>query len=112
MLYTFLHWLVSGLALLATAYIVPGFRIKNYSSALIAALVIGIAGIIVRPFLLFLAIPINFLTLGLFTFVIDGIILKMCAAILRGFEIVSWTAAILGAVILAIVSALLHMLLV
>jgi len=112
MIYPLLHWLVSALSLLATAYIVPGFKIKDFSSALIAAFIIGLANIVIRPILLFLTFPINILTLGLFTFVVDGVILKMCAAVLKGFEISSWMAAIFGAMILALVGTILHLLLI
>jgi len=103
-----IHWLVSSVALFLTAYLVPGFRLRGFGSAMVAAIVVGLANTFVRPFLLFLTFPINLLTLGLFTFVVNGAILKMCAAILRDFEIEGWFSAILGAVILTIVSSLLH----
>ncbi len=112
MLYPFLRWLVSAFALLLTAYIVPGFKVKNFSSALFAALLIGLANIMIRPALVFLTFPIHVLTFGLFNFVINAIILKICAAVLKGFEITSWTAALVGAVLLAIIGTGLHILLV
>jgi len=103
-----LQWLVSALALMITAFVVPGFQVRNFSAALVAAVIIGLANIVIRPFLLFLTLPLNILTLGLFTFVVNGIVLKICAAILRDFNITSWFSAIFGAFILALVSAGLH----
>lgn len=112
MIYLLLRWAVSALALYLTSLVVPGFKIRNYGSALVASLVIGLANIVIRPALLFITFPINLLTLGLFTFVVDGVILKLCAAVLKNFEIKTWFAAILGAVIMAVVGTALHVLLV
>jgi putative membrane protein len=108
MLYFILHWIVSGMALMVTAYLVRGFKVANFGSALITAIAIGLASVLIRPFLLFLALPLNILTLGLFTFVVDGVVLKLCAALLPGFNIESWGSAIFGALILALVSTGLH----
>ena len=102
------HWLVTAVVLLITAYIVPGFRVKSFWSALIAALVIGFVSYFLRPILLFLTLPLNFLTLGLFTFVVDAVILKICAALLSGLEIRGWLAAILAAVVMALLNAVMH----
>ena len=111
-LFMLLHWIVSAIALLATAYLVPGFKVKSFGSALIAAVFIGLANIVIWPILFFFTLPLNILTFGLFTFVINGMVLKICAAVLSGFEISSWTAAIIGAVVLALISTGLHYVLV
>lgn len=111
-LFTLLHWIVSAIALLATAYLVPGFKIKSFGSALWAALFIGLANIVIWPALFFFTLPLNILTFGLFTFVINGVVLKICAAFLSGFEIKSWTAAIVGSVVLSLVGMGLHYVLV
>ncbi len=103
-----IHWLVSGLAVMLTAYLVPGFSVANFGYALLAAIVIGMANAVVWPILIFLTLPINILTLGLFTFVVNGAVLKLCAALMPGFEIRTWFAAIIGSVILSLVSTLLH----
>jgi putative membrane protein len=108
LLLTILHWFVSALALMLTAYFIRGFKVKSFGSALIAAVVIGLANIVIRPILLFITLPLNILTLGLFTFVVDGIVLKICAAVLPGFQIEKWSSAIFGAFILAVVSMALH----
>ncbi len=106
--YYLVRWVVSAVALMITAYVVPGFRVKDFSSALIAAIVIGIANVLIWPFLMFITLPLNVITLGLFTFVVNGIVLKICAALLRGFEITSWLSAIFGAIILTICQTLLQ----
>ena len=103
-----LHLVVSALSLLFTAYVVPGFKVKDFAHALIAAFVIGVANVFIYPILWFLTLPLNFLTLGLFTFVINAFILKMCAAVLKGFEINGWMSALAGALILALAGGLLH----
>lgn len=106
------HWAVSALSLLITAYIVPGFKVKSFFSALVTALVIGLANIFIWPILFWLTFPLTVLTLGLFTFLLDAVVLKICARILRDFTLESWWSAIFGAVILSLVSTGLHYLLV
>ncbi len=103
-----LSLVVSALALMGTAYFVPGFRVKNFGHALLAALVIGIVNVLVRPFLILLTLPLNILTLGLFTFVVNAIVLKICAGLLDGVDLDGFGNAIVGAVILAILNALLQ----
>ena len=112
MLYSLLHWFVSALALLATAYLVSGFKISGFPSALVAAAVIGLANLIIWPILIFLTLPLNIITLGLFTFVVNGMVLKICAVFIPGFKIESWSAAIFGAIVLSLVGTALHYLLI
>ncbi len=106
--YFLLHWLISGLAVLLTSKIIPGFEIEGFFAACIAAVFIGLANAILWPVLFIFTLPINILTLGLFTFVINGAVLKICAALLPGFVIESWGAAIFGSIVLSIVSLVLH----
>jgi len=101
-----LLWLVSALFLYLTAAIVPGFVIRSFPSALIAAVVVGLFNMILRPLLLFLTLPINIITLGLFTFVVQAIILRLAAGVLSGFEIKGWIPAILGAVVMSLIQAI------
>lgn len=106
--YYLVHWVVSGLALLLTSHIIPGFVVTSFGASLVAAVFIGIANIVIWPILMILTLPVNILTLGLFTLVINGAVLKICAGLLPGFAIHTWTAAILGALVLAVVSTILH----
>lgn len=103
-----IHWLVSGLAVLLTSKVMPGFIIRGFGSALITAFVIGIANALIWPMLMILTLPINILTLGLFTFVINGAVLKICAALIPGFEINSWFSAIFGSIVLSLLNTFLH----
>ncbi len=103
-------WVLSAVTLIITAYVVPGFKVHAFSSALWASIVIGLLNMLLRPILLFFAIPINLVTLGLFTFVVDAVILKLAANMLSGLDIDTWGAAIIGAIILAIVNYLLMLL--
>lgn len=103
----FIALLLNGLALLTTAYIVPGFKVESFLSALLAALVIGFINTILRPVLTFLTLPINLVTFGLFTFMINALVLYLASLFVPGFKIEGLAAALLGAVVLAIVSTIL-----
>lgn len=92
-----------------TAYLVRGFKVKSFVAALFASALIGLANIVIWPILMFLTLPLNILTLGLFTFVVNGVVLRLCAALLPGFDIEGWASAIFGAIILALVGTGLHM---
>lgn len=106
-----LIWLLSSLGFFITSKIVSGFEIKSFGSAMIASAVVGLFNVIFRPILLFLTLPLNIITLGLFTFVVNAIVLKMASGILKGFNIKSWGVAIIGAIVLALVNMLLYWLL-
>jgi putative membrane protein len=104
----FIRWLLNAVALAVAASIVPGIHSASVAATLIAALVLGILNAIVRPFLLLLTLPINLLTLGLFTFVVNGIMLLMTGSLVRGFMVDGLGAAILGSLVLSFVSFLLN----
>jgi putative membrane protein len=106
MIHLLLVWIVSALALMITAYVVPGFKIHSFGSAMWASVIVGLLNMLIRPILLFLTLPINFLTLGLFTFVVNAIVLRMAAGLLKGFDIDGWGSAIVGAVVLVLVNYL------
>lgn len=99
-----LSWLVAVLSLLGTAYFLPGFRVAGPGAAIVAAVVIGFANLLVRPILLLLTLPLNILTLGLFTWVVNAMVLKICAALTPGFDINTWGSALLGAILISVLS--------
>jgi putative membrane protein len=101
-----IQWLVTSVALIAAAYILPGMRIKNFGIALVAAAVLGIVNAFIRPVVAFFSFPITFLTLGLFALVINGLMLMLVAKLLPDFEVDGCLTAILGAILISIVSAL------
>ncbi|MBS1961964.1 MAG: phage holin family protein [Bdellovibrionales bacterium] len=102
------HWVVSAVSLLLTSKVMPGFKVEGFGAALWAAVVIGVANVLVWPILIFLTLPINILTLGLFTFVVNGAVLKICAALIKGFDIKGWMSAIFGAILLSLIGTVLH----
>lgn len=105
----FIRWLISALSLLIVAYFVPGFRISGFGGALIAAAVIGFINSTLGLLLKVITFPIWILTFGLFLIVINAAMLKLAAFFMPGlFEVRTWGAAIIGAILLTIVSALLH----
>ena len=99
-----LHWLVTAIALGAAAYIVPGIHITSGPVLIIAALVLGFVNAIVRPVLVVLTLPLTVLTLGIFYFIVNGAAFGLAAALVPGFTVASLGSAILGAVVVALVS--------
>lgn len=97
-------WLLNALALLAVAYLVPNIEVSSFMSALIAAAVIGLANILIKPILLILTLPVTILTLGLFIFVINGLLFWVAGYFLQGFDVKTITAGIIGAIVYSIIS--------
>ena len=104
-------WLLSALALMVIAHFVPGFYVRNFVDALIAAAVIGLINATLGTVVKFLTLPLTILTLGLFLIVVNALMLKVAAFFVPGFQVRTWTAAIIGAILLSIVSAIMHALL-
>jgi putative membrane protein len=101
------RWLVNTVALLLTAWLVPGIGVESIWAGLLAALVLGVVNAIIRPVLLLLTLPLNVLTLGLFTLVINGLMLWLVSAVVPGFSVSGFWSALVGAVVLSVVSFLL-----
>ena len=100
-----LHWLVSALAILASAYIFPGVHVESFTTALVAAVVLGIINAILKPILLLLTLPITIVTLGLFTLVINGFLILLAARIVPGFRVDGFLWALLFSVVLSIINS-------
>ena len=107
-----MNWLVrlviNALALLGVSYLLDGVQVAGFESALIAALVLGIVNATLRPVLLFLTIPVNVMTLGLFTFVINASMLLLVSRLVGGFTVAGFGTALLAALLLSVVSAILN----
>jgi putative membrane protein len=103
MIHLLLMWLLSSLALLIVAYVVPGFELAGLGSALIASIVVGFLNATLGFLLKLLTFPISILTLGLFFLVINAIILLLASAFVPGFHIRGFWAAFLGAIVLMLV---------
>ena len=110
MLHILAVWLVSALALWLVARIVPGIEVRDFGAALLAAIVIAIVNAVIGPILRFIAWPLTFLTLGLFTIVIDAILLKLASMFSPGFRVRGFLNALVGAVLLTIIQFVLRML--
>jgi putative membrane protein len=102
-----LAWLVNTAALIAVAYLMPSITVSSFTAALIAALVLGLVNAIVRPVLVLLTLPVTILTLGLFIFVLNGLLFWMVASWLEGFHVAGFWSGVLGAILFSIVSWLL-----
>jgi putative membrane protein len=102
------RWVITALSLMITAYVVPGIEVKSFGVALIAAVILGLVNAIVRPLLILLTLPLTILTLGLFIFVINAISFYLAAYFISGFEIKSFFAALIGSIVISIVSGILN----
>jgi putative membrane protein len=102
-----LVWLVNALALIAVAYLLPSITVSSFTSALIAALVLGLVNAIIRPVLVVLTLPVTIITLGLFIFVINALLFWFVGSILDGFHVQGFGGALIGSILFSIVSWLL-----
>jgi putative membrane protein len=101
-------WLLSALALLLVTYIYSGVQVSNFSSALIAAAVIGLLNMVVRPVLVVLTLPVTLVTLGLFLFVINALLFWAASGILSGFQVNGFLAALVGSLIYSLLGVVIE----
>ena len=99
-----LKWLIMTVSVMVTAYVIPGVTVRNFMSALWVALLLGIVNMLLRPFLILITLPINILTLGLFTFVINGLIILLVSSVVKGFQVSGFWIAVLFSIVLSIVN--------
>jgi putative membrane protein len=97
-------WVINAAVLLGLPYVLPQVQMKGFTTALIAALVLGLLNTIIRPILLVLTLPVNFITLGLFTFVINGLMFWLAARLLDGFSVDGFGWAIIAALIYSLIT--------
>ncbi len=95
-------------SIIITSYLVEGIYVASFFSAFIAAAVLGILNALFRPILIIITLPINILTLGLFTFVINALLLKMVSGLVAGFYVSGFWSAVFGSLIISLVSWLLN----
>ena len=99
-----ISWLLNAGALLAVAYLVPGISVESFGSALIAAVVLGLVNTVLRPLLVLMTLPVTLMTLGLFIFVINGLLFWFVGSILAGFRVDGFGPAFFGAIAYSILS--------
>ncbi|MEI6511605.1 MAG: phage holin family protein [Candidatus Uhrbacteria bacterium] len=98
------RWIINAIALLVVANVVPGFHVSTFYTALLVALVLGLANAIVRPILLILTLPITIITLGLFTFVINALMILLVSTIVKGFVVTGFVPAFVAGMFLWVIS--------
>src|SRR3989338_9347188 len=95
---------LNALALYITSKIVPGFSVTDSTSAILASIVLGVVNTFIKPVLSFVTAPLTIITLGLFAFVVNAVVLFIVAWVVPGFDVDGWLPAILGGIVLAVVS--------
>lgn len=103
-----IRWLTTTAAIVATAYLLDGIHVSGFFSAFFAAAVLGILNAFFRPIALLLTLPINILSLGLFTFIINALMLKLASGIIPGFGVYGFWTAIFGSLLISLISWLLN----
>ena len=102
------NWIVSGLAVFLSAYLLSGVHVDGFATALIVAVVLGIVNAILKPILIILTLPINILTLGLFTLVINALLILLTTNLVSGFKVDGFWWALLFSLVLSIINSVLH----
>jgi putative membrane protein len=103
-----LHWLISALSLMIVAYLFPGIQLQGLGAALLAPIVIGLINATIGLILKIVTFPLTILTLGIFWLVINALMLQLAAALVPGFYVAGFLSAFFGAIVLSIVSTILH----
>ncbi len=103
-----INWIVSAMVVFSIAYIMPGVRVADFTSALVVALVLGIINAFLKPVLLILTLPINLLTLGLFTFVLNALLILLVSKIVPGFVVDGFLTALIFGIILSIANTFVY----
>jgi putative membrane protein len=104
----FVKWILNAAAMLLVARFVRGFEISGMAAALTASVILGVVNTVVKPVLGLLTLPLNIMTLGLFSFVLSAFMLQLTAYVVPGFNLSGWVAAIVGAALLSVVSTALN----
>ena len=100
------RWILNALVMMFLAYVVTGFIVESFYTALIVALVLALVNAFIRPIILILTLPINILMLGLFTLIVNGFMFWLVSTIVKGFTIINFWSAVVAAVIYSIISML------
>ena len=103
-----IRWLFLTVAILVAAHLIEGIEVKGFWSACLAAAILGVLNAFFRPVLILLTLPINILTLGLFTFVINAVLMMMVSGVVGGVEVHGFWSALLGSLVISVISWLLN----
>lgn len=99
-----LKWLALALSIMFVGWVVPGISVANFTTALIASVVVALVNLVIKPILVFLTLPINILTLGIFILIINALLFMFVAYLVPGVEVNGFWSAFLGALLLSILS--------
>jgi len=99
-----LLWVINAVALLALPYVFSGIHVASFTNAMVAALVLGLINALIRPILILLTLPATILTLGLFIFVINGLLFWFVGSFVPGFHVAGFWAGVFGAIVYSIIS--------
>ncbi len=105
----FTGWLINTTSLLSVVHLVSGINIDRWQTTFIASLVLGLLNIFIRPVLILLTLPVNILTLGIFSLFINGFMFYLASSLVRGFEVMNFTSAFIGAFVFSIIAFLLNL---
>lgn len=103
-----LRWVITAVAVLITAYVLPGVTVDGVFIALVVAVLLGVINVFLKPIVVILTLPINILTLGLFTFVINAAVVLFVARVVEGFDVSNFWWALLFSLVLSAINAVLH----
>lgn len=104
----FIRWLVLTFSIAAASYLISGIEVSGFFSAFFAAALLGVLNTFLRPVLIILTLPINILSFGLFTFVINALLLKMASGVIPGFHVYGFWSAVFGSLVISVVNWLLN----
>lgn len=104
-----LRWLLFTLAIMFVAWLVPGIVVENFQSAMLVTVIMALINIFIRPLIVFITLPINILTLGIFTLVINALLFMLAGYIAPGFYVDGFLAAFLGSVVLSFLGLIINM---
>ena len=102
------RWVLNALALYIVATILPGIHLSDFGSALVAVVIIGLVNVLVKPILFLLTIPVTVITFGLFAFVLNALMLMLASALTPGFKIDGFGTALLGSILLSLITTVLY----
>ena len=103
-----INWLITTVAILITAYLLPGVTVRSFVAAVVTALVLGLINAIIRPILVVLTLPLTIVTLGLFIFILNALLVLLTSAIVPGFDVRNFWWALLFSLVFSVVSFILH----
>lgn len=99
-----IRWVLSAVSIIAVAYLVPGIIVRSFGTALIVALVLGLVNATIRPILIILTLPLTIVTLGLFVFVINALMLWLVGSLIKGFDVQGFWPALVGSLLIILFS--------